>query len=57
MKNFITKGKYYWHLFQYRHNELLQQDCLCEELKSKLKVKAIYHNSKAVELAHQSDEA
>jgi len=51
VKKIFYKGKYYWHSFQHHYNELLQQDCLCEELKAKFKVKAIYHNSKAVELA------
>jgi hypothetical protein len=46
----VLKGKYYYHLFQHRHNELLQQDCLCAELQMKLKVKATYHYSKAIEL-------
>jgi len=46
----ILKGKYYYHVFQQRHHELLQQDCLCEELRKKLMVKAIYHNSKVVEI-------
>lgn len=46
----IIIGKYYYHLFQHRHNEILQQDCLDEELRMKLKVKSSYHNSKAVEL-------
>jgi hypothetical protein len=46
----LLKGKYYYHVFRGRHNELLQQDCLCDELRMKLKVKASYHNSKAVEL-------
>jgi hypothetical protein len=50
LKSMFIRGKYYWHLFQHRHNELLRQDCLCEELKIKLKVKALYHNSKAIEL-------
>jgi hypothetical protein len=43
-------GKYYYHVFQHRHNELLQKDCLCEELRVKLKIKSIYHISKAIEL-------
>ena len=46
----LIKIKYYYHLFQHRHNQLLQQDCICEELKMKLRIKAIYHNSKAVEI-------
>ncbi|CAH2714169.1 hypothetical protein BACCIP111895_01323 [Neobacillus rhizosphaerae] len=50
MLKMIIRGKYYYHLFQQRHNQLLQQDCLCDELRMKLKVKAIYHSSKAVEL-------
>lgn len=50
MLKVFLKGKYYYHVFQQRHNELLEQDCICESLKMKLKVKAVYHNSKAVEL-------
>jgi hypothetical protein len=50
LKSMLIKGKYFYHVFQQRHNELLQQDCLCEELKTELKVKALYHNSKAIEL-------
>jgi hypothetical protein len=46
----FLKGKYLYHVLQKRHNELLQQDCLCEELRLKFKVKATYHRSKAVEL-------
>ncbi|WP_462410904.1 hypothetical protein [Neobacillus sp. Marseille-QA0830] len=51
MLRMILKGKYYYHVFQHRHNELLQQDCLCDDLRKKLMVKAIYHNSKVVEIA------
>jgi hypothetical protein len=50
LKSFFIKGKYFYHLFQHRHHLLLQQECLREELKSELKVKALYHNSKAIEL-------
>jgi hypothetical protein len=50
LKNLFLKGKYYYHLFQYRHIELMQYDCLCDELKCELKVKSLYHNSKAIEL-------
>jgi hypothetical protein len=50
LKSMFIKGKYFYHVFQHRHNELLQQDCLSEDLKSELKVKALYHNSKAIEL-------
>jgi hypothetical protein len=46
----FIKGKYYYHVIQHRHNELLQQDCLDEELRAKLMVRASYHNSKAVEI-------
>lgn len=46
----LLKGKYYYHVLRGRHNELLQQDCLCEEMRMKLKVKTLYHNSKALEL-------
>jgi hypothetical protein len=50
LQQMLTMGKYYYHLLQYRHNQLLEQDCLCEELKTKFKIKAIYHNSMVVEL-------
>lgn len=50
MLKFLLKGKYVYHVLQQRHNELLQQDCLCEELRMKLKVKATYHSSKVVEI-------
>jgi hypothetical protein len=50
LKNVLLRGKYYYHLFQYRHIEMMQQDCLVEELKCELKVKSLYHNSKALEL-------
>lgn len=53
LKNVLIKSKYFYHLLQFRHNEVLQQQCLCEELKSKLKIKAIYHNSKAIELVER----
>jgi hypothetical protein len=46
----FIKGKYYYHIIQHRHHALLQQDCLDEELRAKLMVKASYHNSKAVEI-------
>nr|WP_263324782.1 hypothetical protein [Neobacillus sp. Marseille-Q6967] len=50
LKNMFLRGKYYYHLFQHRHNELMQNDCLNDELKTELKVKSLYHNSKALEL-------
>jgi hypothetical protein len=50
VKNVLLWGKYYYHVFQYRHMEMMQNDCLCEELKCELKVKSLYHNSKAIEL-------
>ncbi|MCD4837983.1 MULTISPECIES: hypothetical protein [Neobacillus] len=50
MLRMFLMGKYYYHVFQHRHNELLQKDCLCEELRVKLKIKSIYHISKAIEL-------
>lgn len=53
LRNVFINCMYYWHLIQYRHHELLQQDCLSEELKTKLRIKAIYHNSKVVELGSQ----
>ncbi len=50
MLKLLLKGKYFYHVLQKRHSELLQQDCLSEELRIKLKVKATYHSSKVVEL-------
>ncbi|MGX6446118.1 hypothetical protein ACWM35_23180 [Neobacillus sp. K501] len=50
LKSMILRGKYFYHVFQHRHIELMQQDCLCDELKVELKVKSLYHNSKAIEL-------
>ncbi|WHY00018.1 hypothetical protein [Neobacillus sp. DY30] len=50
LKSILLRGKYYYHLFQYRHIEMMQYDCLCDELKYELKVKSLYHNSKAIEL-------
>ncbi|MBO0958639.1 hypothetical protein J1P26_02760 [Neobacillus sp. MM2021_6] len=50
MLKLFMLGKYYYHLFQHRHHELLQQDCLDDALRMKLKVKATYHNSKAFEM-------
>jgi hypothetical protein len=50
LKMFL-KGKYYYHVIQHRHNEILQQDCLDAELRAKLMVRASYHNSKAVEFS------
>ena len=49
-KNVLLRGIYYYHLFQYRHIEMMQNDCLCDELKCELRVKSLYHNSKAIEL-------
>jgi hypothetical protein len=45
----FLKGKYYYHLIQHRHNAIMQQDCLDEELRAKFIVRASYHNSKVVE--------
>jgi hypothetical protein len=50
LKSVLLKGKYYYHLFQYHHIKMMQQDCLSDELKCELKVKSLYHNSKAIEL-------
>ncbi|MEH7378465.1 hypothetical protein [Neobacillus drentensis] len=49
MFKMFLKGKYYYHLIQHRHNALLQQDCLDEELRAKFMIRASYHNSKVVE--------
>ncbi|MDF2857930.1 MAG: hypothetical protein K0Q87_3781 [Neobacillus sp.] len=50
LKSVSIRVKYFYHLFQHRHHLLLQQDCLREEVKAELKVKALYHNSKVLEL-------
>lgn len=49
-KSMFLRGKYFYHVLQHRHNELLQQDCLSDELRTELRVKSLYHNSKAIEL-------
>jgi hypothetical protein len=58
--NFVLKSKFmkvsfYWHLFQQRHHELLLKDCISEELKTKFKIKALYHQSKVLELFYKLD--
>lgn len=53
LKSSLIKAKYYWHLFRQHYNELLIKDCLSEELKKELKVKALYHHSKAIELVYK----
>ncbi|WP_187373130.1 hypothetical protein [Bacillus rubiinfantis] len=50
MLKLVLRGKYLYHVFLQRYNEVLQKDCLSEELRMKLKVKATYHSSKVVEL-------
>jgi hypothetical protein len=44
--NLLLKLKYHWHLFRQHYNELLMRDCLNEEIKVKLKGKALYHHHK-----------
>lgn len=56
--NFVLKSRFmkisfYWHLFQQRHCETLLKDSLSEELKSKFKIKALYHQSKVLELFYK----
>jgi hypothetical protein len=53
LKRKFMKMMYYWHLFQQRHHELLLKDCICEEMKSKLKIKILYHRSKVIELFYE----
>jgi hypothetical protein len=58
--NFVLNSKfmklsYYWHLFQQRHHEFLLKDCISEEMKTKFKIKALYHQSKVLELFYKMD--
>jgi hypothetical protein len=46
----LLKVKYQWHSFRYRYNEMLMNDCLCNEIRTKLQDKAAYHEQKAVSL-------
>jgi hypothetical protein len=55
LKSKFMKVSFYWHLFQQRHHELLLEDCLSEELKSKSKIKALYHQSKVLELFYKME--
>ena len=55
LKSKFMKMKYYWHLFQQRHHELLLKECISEELKTKLKIKALYHQSKVLELFYKME--
>ncbi|SFB20932.1 MULTISPECIES: hypothetical protein [unclassified Bacillus (in: firmicutes)] len=51
MLNFILKGKYVWHVALKRYNEVLIEDCLCQEIRSKLHEKVHYHQYKAFDLS------
>lgn len=44
------KLKYSWHFLKFRYNATLMDDCLCLELKAKLKQKATFHEQKAISL-------
>lgn len=49
MMNFnliLSKSKREWHFFRLRYHELLLEDCLDFELKSKLQRKISYHKMK-----------
>jgi hypothetical protein len=46
----VNKVKYHWHSFRYRYHEMLINDCLCEEIRTKLQGKASYHERRAVSL-------
>lgn len=53
----FMKGKYYWHLTQQHHHELLLKDCNSEEMKVRQKVKVLYHHSKVIELFYKMNVA
>lgn len=53
----FMKVKYYWHLIQKRYHELLLKDCISEEMKSRERVKALYHHSKVLELFNKINTA
>ncbi|KEF37154.1 hypothetical protein M670_03575 [Schinkia azotoformans MEV2011] len=49
LKIFMKVG-YHLHRYLQGYNEVLSNDALCEELKSKFRSKAIYHGHKAKSL-------
>jgi hypothetical protein len=53
LKSRFMKLMFYWHLFQQRQHELLLKDCISEEMKSKFKIKVLYHKSKVLELFYK----
>lgn len=57
LKSNFLKVEYYWHLYHKRHLELLMKDCISEEIRMKMKVKMLYHQSKVVELFYKMNAA
>ena len=39
-----------WHYFRMNYNQLLFDSCLCEDLKTELHNKIIYHQNKILEI-------
>ncbi|MFT4414732.1 hypothetical protein ACLM5H_12810 [Fredinandcohnia humi] len=48
MKRMICKLKYHWHSFQYKKNQVLYEDCLCNDVKIRIATKMNYHERKAI---------
>ncbi|MEK4406357.1 hypothetical protein MKZ26_18525 [Sporosarcina sp. FSL K6-6792] len=40
----------FWHSLSYNYNDVIMKDCLCHEMKTKIKVKRDYHSAKIKEL-------
>lgn len=40
----------YWHSLRYNYNSIILEDCLCNEMKTQIKVKVDYHFAKVKKL-------
>jgi len=40
----------FWHSLSYNYNDIIMKDCLCHEMKTKIKLKRDYHSAKIKEL-------
>jgi len=43
-----------WHSFRYNYNSIILEDCLCNEMKTKIRVKRDYHSEKIKKLVSSS---
>jgi hypothetical protein len=44
------KVAFFWHSLRYSFNSIILEDCLCDEMKTKIKAKRDYHSTKVKEL-------